>query len=97
MIEQKFIIGVELSKLGGSDDPLEGTNVTLICRQHMIVKTIFSRTKIQWSIIKSEESETVLINGKDLPEGLKEIVYYRRESCTTMGTNSFYSRNGNYR
>ena len=59
------------------DDPLEGTNVTLICRQQFMPKTI--NTKMEWLVIKKEFKEPVPLNETDLPEGLKEITY-RRET-----------------
>ena len=62
-------LGVELTKLGDSDDPLEGTNVTLICRQSATAARFFM--KFKWSIIENESKKPVPLNETDLPEGLK--------------------------
>ena len=84
-------LGMELIKLGDSGDPLEGTNVTLIC----LVDSFYTKA-IQWSMIKSESKEPVALNETDLPEGVKEIAYYRRKNCI-IRTDSLKKRNGDFR
>ena len=59
-------IGLEVTKLGGSDDPLEGSNVTLLCR------TFVAEQSADWYQINSEFEEPILLNTTDLPEGLRE-------------------------
>ena len=59
---------MELTKLGGSDDPLEGTNVTLLCRQSSIKS---GTPAVTWFIINSKSKERVMLNATNLPEGLK--------------------------
>ena len=70
---------MELTKLGGSDDPLEGTNITLRCQQQMLESYSFNETiQMKWFIIESESEEPVLLNETNLPEGLNRL-WYRRE------------------
>ena len=67
---------MELTKLGGYDDPLEGTNVTLICIYQTDGYNL--KEQIKWSIVK-ESRETVALKATDLPKGMEGIAYYRRE------------------
>ena len=62
-------LGMELTKLGGSDDPLEGSNVTLICRQFSVDSLT---PALKWSIIGSNSKELILLNATHPPEGWKE-------------------------
>ena len=56
---------MELVKFGGSDDPLEGSNVTLLCRTAMVTH----HSQMTWSIL---ESKTYFeLDAANLPEGTK--------------------------
>ena len=68
-------LGMELTKLGGSDDPMEGTNVTLLCSQ------LGSESPLKWSITQGNSQETITLNETDLPKGSKEVSYTAVKNC----------------
>ena len=61
---------MELTKLGSSGDPLEGTNVTLLCR-HFGPES----TRLKWSRMQSNSENPFPLNATDLPEGFKEAAH----------------------
>ena len=61
---------MELTKLGSSGDPLEGTNVTLLCRHFGPESTRLKWSRMQRSDPNSENPFP--LNATNLPEGFKE-------------------------
>ena len=69
---------MEFTKLGGSDDPVEGSNVSFICLLFWGGKSN-SKNQVKWSFIKTESKEPVPLNDYVLPGGLKKNLLRRRE------------------
>ena len=67
---------MEFTKLGGSDDPVEGSNVSFICLLFWGGGKSNSKNQVKWSFIKTESKEPVPLNDYVLPGGLKKKTYY---------------------
>ena len=61
---KSYQLGLELTKLGGSEDPLEGTNVTLICRSW--------NESLRWYEINGEFGKSEILNIIHSLKGLEE-------------------------
>ena len=63
----EILIGLELTKLGDSDDIMEGTNVTLLCR----TGKDDTESSLEWFQVNGEfgKSDRLLNSATDLPNG----------------------------
>ena len=61
------LLGLELTKIGDSDDIMEGTNVTLLCR----TGKDDTESSLEWFQVNGEfgKSDRLLNSATDLPNG----------------------------
>ena len=67
----KTQIGIELERMGAPDDPVEGSNVTLICR--VIFPEVKYAAPPEWAYQVNNNARMQVIDETNLPEGLEKF------------------------
>ena len=70
-MENILKIGIELERIGGPDDPVEGSNVTLICR--VIFPEVKYAAPPEWAYQVNNNARMQVIDETNLPEGLEKF------------------------
>ena len=63
-------IGIELERVGDSSDPVEGSNITLICR--VIFPEVKYAAPPEWAYQIKNSAKMQVIDETNLPEGLRK-------------------------
>ena len=70
-MENILKIGIELERIGDPDDPVEGSNVTLICR--VIFPEVKYAAPPEWAYQVNNNARMQVIDETNLPEGLEKF------------------------
>ncbi len=67
-LKKIYIIGMELERVDGLDDPVEGSNVSFICRTVDV-----DQSSLKWFFQIKDTGEMQMINETNPPQGVKAL------------------------
>lgn len=84
--------GVELTRVGSQNDPVEGDNVVLLCRAYLFP------SPPKWTYFNSQTGQMEPVDEpNNIPEGKKNCKLLKRRKCSSCFSNRCSYRSGNSR